>query len=210
MRRLLLLFFVYVFFSACGKDVPEGIVPKKKMIALLTDLHLANGYASMFYDNSDSSKQKSATIYKALYKKYDTDSVGLRKTLTYYSERPEELELMYKQVELNLTKFDKNERARLDRIQKIASLKFKQQEEAQRRKARIDSTRAKMLKGKYEFDLPNYTSPADAYLKILKKYPTAKKTVKKKVDTLKADSLRKDSVLKKEQRKNDLPAKRIR
>ena len=210
MRRLLLLFFVYVFFSACGNDTPEGIVPKEKMVSLLTDLHLANGYASMFYDNSDSSKQKSAASYKALYKKYDTDSLGLRRSMSYYIQRPEELELMYKQVELNLTKLDKDERARQDRIQKETLRKIRLEEQTERRKERIDSIRAQMLRGKYDFQLPSYKSPAEKFLKIWKKYPTAKKSVTKKVDTLKTDSLRRDSVLKKEQRKNDLPAKRIR
>lgn len=207
MRRLL-LFFLYVFISSCGNGTSKGIIPKEKMISLLTDLHLANGYTSSLY--GDSSKEKLAATYKAVYKKYGTDSVELRKNLSYYSQRPEELVLIYKEVEKKLSKLEKGERARTDRIQKEFMRKIKLEEETELRRERIDSIRMKMLKGEYDFRLPSYASPAEAYLKTWKKYPVAKKSVNKKVDTLKTDSLRKDSLLKKEQRKNDLPAKRIR
>lgn len=208
MRSLLILFFLFVFFSSCGDDTTQGVIPKGAMVSLLTDLHLADGITSTYY--GDSASQKVAIVYKAIYKKYGTDSVAVRKSLSYYTERPEELELMYKQVEVNLLKLQKEEQAREERVQKEALRKIKLQEDAELKKAQTESNRLKMLKGEYDFGLPSYTSPADAYFNTWKMYPVAEKNVNKKVDTLKTDSLKRDSLLKKEQRKNDLPAKRIR
>lgn len=213
MRSLLILFFLFVFFSSCGDDTAQGVIPKGEMVSLLTDLHLADGITSTYY--GDSASMKVAIVYKAIYKRYGTDSVTVRKSLSYYTERPEELELMYKQVEVNLVKLQKEEQARADRVQKEALRKIKLQEDAELKKAQIESDRLKMLKGEYDFGLPYYYTPADMYFKPWRIYPEAEKNVNKKVDTIKTDSLRKDSLrkdllLKKEQRKNDLPAKRIR
>ena len=197
MSRLLVLFFLYVFFSSCGEGMPEGIVPREKMVPLLTDLHLADGYVSSIY--GDSTTYKTASVYKALYKKYDTDSAGLRKTLAYYATQPDELELIYKEVEAKLTELEKAEQKRAAKMQQDALRKQKREEAIARNKKRIAEIKAKMLKGEYDFGLSIYKSPAERFFKMWKKYPVPSKTATKS-DSVKTDSSRKDSLLKKEPR----------
>jgi len=205
MTRLLLLFFIFVFFSACGDGVPKGIIAKENMVSVLTDLHLADGYTSSLY--GDSTNQKVASVYKALYKKYGTDSIGLRKSLIYYSERPEELEIIYNQVEANLSGIEKADRKRIEEIEKEALRKSMAEEAIRTAKAKVTSDSLKMLEGKYDFGLQSYRSPADDYLIVRKNFPAVKDsakikadTLKTNIDTLKSKSLKRSLLLKKKKR----------
>ncbi|MGV3509985.1 MAG: DUF4296 domain-containing protein [Sphingobacteriaceae bacterium] len=182
MRRLLLLFFVYVFLSACGDDTPDGIIDKETMVPLLTDLHLADGYASSIY--GDSVNEKSAVVYKALYKKYGTDSLGLRKSLDYYIKHPEKLEPIYKQVETSLQRYEKEEQERVEKLEADAERKRKKVEAIGKLKAKIAKERSEMSKGKYDFGLKWYKAPL--YFKNYKYPAKAKKEIKSKADTLKS------------------------
>lgn len=214
MTRLSLLFIIFVFFSACGDGVPKGIITKENIAAVLTDLHLADGYTSSLY--GDSTNLKVARVYKALYKKHNTDSVGLRKSLVYYSERPEELEIIYKQVETNLSDIEKADRKRTEDLEKEA-LRISLAEEAIRMdKIKFTSDSLKMLEGTYDFGLQSYRSPIEDYLiledlpdvkKLLKIKPAVKDslkiktdTLKTNIDTLKSKSLRRSLLLKKKKR----------
>lgn len=108
MKSLLLLFFMMIFFIACDSgSSPKGVIGKKEMIDVLTDVHLADGYASTMY--ADSNRNHIAAMYMAIYKKHHTDSVGIRKSLEYYSKKPDELKTMYESVNENLKALEKRE-----------------------------------------------------------------------------------------------------
>lgn len=204
MGRLLVLFFLVVFLSSCGDDSPKGVLPKETMVPLLTDLHLADAYAPLLY--GDTVTAKSAAVYKALFKKYDTDSVTIRKSLSYYAERPEELTLMYQQVEKNLVQLEKQEQKRLLLERKAALRKAKIEEAAELRKAKIADFRLRMSKGEYDFSLSSYLNKAKPYFRNWREYRSGDNTsakndtAVKKINSLKTDSLKKD-LLKKEQRR---------
>ncbi len=105
MKRLLALFFLINFFSACSwDDVPDGIIKQDEMVKVLIDIHLADGYASVNY--ADSSRGAVDAMYRSIYKRYDTDSVQVRKSLQYYTRHPDKLQLMYEQVNDSLQKID--------------------------------------------------------------------------------------------------------
>ncbi|HUH32435.1 MAG TPA: DUF4296 domain-containing protein [Daejeonella sp.] len=97
MKRLILGFFILIFVSACKQSqVPEGIIETRKMILVLTDVHLIDSYVSSAA--FDSTTQPSANYYKVMYNKYKIDSVQLQKSLRYYSRETELLDTMYYQV----------------------------------------------------------------------------------------------------------------
>lgn len=109
MKRLLLLFFIIIFLNACkSDDRPEGVLGKDEMIEVLTNVHLADGYASALY--TDSSRNKIAAMYQSIYKKYNTDSVGIRRSLEYYSRNPAELKTMYETIVKDLESLEKEQR----------------------------------------------------------------------------------------------------
>lgn len=101
MKRLLALFFLIIFFASCSTDrVPDGIIKQDSMINVLTDIHLADGYASANY--ADSSRQKVAEMYQAIYKRYHTDSLHVKESVLYYARHPDKMQLMYEKVTANL------------------------------------------------------------------------------------------------------------
>ena len=109
MKRLLALFFLINFFIACNSDrVPDGIIERDQMVNVLMDIHLADGYSSVNY--GDPNRQKIGVLYSAIYKKYGTDSVKVRKSLNYYTQHPDVLQSMYEQINSRLQVLEKESR----------------------------------------------------------------------------------------------------
>lgn len=103
MKSLKAVFFLIIFLSACsGNKVPAGIFGQKEMVDVLVDLHLADGYASVHYSESDRALVRSK--YQALYKRYGTDSASVRKSIAYYTRQPDVLVSLYDQVNARLEK----------------------------------------------------------------------------------------------------------
>lgn len=98
MKRLLAFFLTSIFLVSCtSENRPEGIVERNKMVDVLTDVHLVNGYSSTVMD-LDTVKKVTATYLNMVYKKHGIDSVQFKKSLQYYSRNPQMLSEMYDQV----------------------------------------------------------------------------------------------------------------
>lgn len=185
MRRLLALFFILNFSVACNKaKVPAGIIQPDKMVNLLTDMHIADGYTAnhSFYNKADS--DRTASVYKAVFKKHATDSAGMRKSLAFYSKNPKQLQDLYKKVGARLANLEKAEQARIKKEEnrkKVLEAKKKKKE-----KLRLDSLRK------------------DSLNRVNLKKDSLNKVKARK------DSLKRLSDIKKEKTKNDIPAKRNR
>ncbi|WP_256013019.1 DUF4296 domain-containing protein [Desertivirga xinjiangensis] len=187
MRRLLVLFFIFIFFEACNSGkTPDGIIPQEAMIDVLTDMHLADGYTSSLIDTP-----QIVAVYQSLYKTHGIDSLKFMKSLSFYSKDPVRLKEMYGQVESRLSVMEKDE-------QKKEEIKRKQQEKRDKQIADSLKRQEKLRKDSLRRD--------------------SIKMISIKKEALRKDSLKKDSVkkakmelkLKKERKKNDLPAKRNR
>ncbi len=105
MRNTLLAFIFIVLISACGNQVPNGIIEQDKMEPILYDVHVVDGYVSNVYP-PDSAKKVSAAYYIGIYNKFGIDSTSFTESLTYYSKHPLILEEMYKRIasKLNVQK----------------------------------------------------------------------------------------------------------
>lgn len=150
MKRLLLLFFIIIFLSACKSgDSPKGVLDKEEMIDVLTSVHLADGYATSLY--TDSSRNKIAALYAAIYKKHNTDSVGIRRSLEYYSRNPAELKIMYETITKNLENLEKEQRAIEEKKQQEEQDKYNKEQQllAQQLKLKSDSLRNDSLNKQY-------------------------------------------------------------
>lgn len=166
---------------------------------LLTDLHLADGYFSSMYGPEN--ELKVALAYQSLYNRYSTDSVGVRKTLEYYTKRPDELQLIYTDVEKRILNLQKEEQKRLARLQKEELRKIRIEELKKQRKIKFQEFRSEFSKGKYDFGASVYKTPADAYLKPWRRPVAAVKKPAVKSDSLKIDSVKRKLLLKKESRR---------
>ncbi|WP_026899397.1 DUF4296 domain-containing protein [Daejeonella oryzae] len=110
MRHFILLFFGLVLLSACDQQkAPKGIMENKKMVTVLTDVHLMDAYISMIPYNDSVLKQQSLRYYDAIYKKHKISRRDFDKSLEYYSKQPKVLDSMYSQVITNLNKKEKEQ-----------------------------------------------------------------------------------------------------
>ncbi|WP_207426352.1 DUF4296 domain-containing protein [Pedobacter sp. SYSU D00535] len=182
MRSSLALFFLFIFFSGCTRDkVPAGVLAEGKMIEVLTDVHLADGYTSTLDSYNDSTKI--VQLYKAVYKKHGIDSMQFKKSLEYYSKSPKKLQLMYKQIDEQLVKLQKSEE--------------KREQQRLKDEQRKEKLRLELLKKKEKLKRDS-----------LKRDSLKKITLKR--DSLKRDSVKKAELKKEERKRNDIPAKRNR
>ncbi len=108
---------VLIFFAGCGERSPRGIIPEKKMTAVLMDVHLADAYSSSV--PMDSMRALQHSLYEGIYQKYGTDSTGLRASLEYYASRPQIMDALYSKVNQGLQKL-------VDREQDIENEKMRQ------------------------------------------------------------------------------------
>uniref|UniRef100_F4CAJ7 DUF4296 domain-containing protein n=1 Tax=Sphingobacterium sp. (strain 21) TaxID=743722 RepID=F4CAJ7_SPHS2 len=113
MTRLLIVILSVFLLAACNKEkVPEGVIAQKKMVPLLCDFHLAEGYLSSL--PMDSSRLLAKNYYASIFKKYDTDSAGFNKSLVFYSKDPGLLNQIYAEVQKRLQQYQKDEQAKID------------------------------------------------------------------------------------------------
>ncbi len=111
MKRLIPFFFLLIFWSSCAKDpLPKGVLPEDQLVALLTDIHLIDGYSASVV--ADTMRKYAPAMYYSAFKKYKTDSVGLVTNLAYYSHQPKRLQGIYAQVVANLDKAMRTEQRR--------------------------------------------------------------------------------------------------
>ena len=108
---------VLIFFAGCGERPPRDVIPEKKMVAVLMDVHLADAYSSSV--PMDSMRALQNSLYEGIYQKYGTDSTGLRASLEYYASRPQIMDALYSKVNDGLQKL-------VDREQDIENEKMRQ------------------------------------------------------------------------------------
>ncbi|OKS86551.1 DUF4296 domain-containing protein [Mucilaginibacter polytrichastri] len=105
MRIYINLFFLgLLFFTACSNhDTPNGVIPPKKMINLLTEVHIIDGSLYTVSQAPDTLYKYGTARYLDMFKRYDTDSTQFKKSMEYYTGNPDAMEKMYDQILLNLT-----------------------------------------------------------------------------------------------------------
>jgi hypothetical protein len=98
-----LFFSLLLFVCACGSDeTPKNILSNNTMIGLLTEIHIADGGMFNTVQIPDSLYKYGTGRYLLVFKNFHTDSVQFRKSMKYYSSKPEILEKIYDQVKLNI------------------------------------------------------------------------------------------------------------
>lgn len=113
MTRLLIAILSVFLLVACNKEkLPEGVIAQKKMVPLLCDFHLAEGYLTSL--PMDSSRLLAKNYYASIFKKYDTDSAGFNKSLVFYSKKPGLLNQIYAEVQKKLQQYQTDEQAKID------------------------------------------------------------------------------------------------
>ena len=122
MRRLKLFILSLFFLAGCDQHKsPEGIIGQQKMVGILSDLHIMDGYISTL-QYPDSQWTSGQNHYSTIYKKHNVSRATFEKSLKYYSLQPTLLDSMYTQVENILLKKE-------IKMNKVNELKLKKLQE---------------------------------------------------------------------------------
>jgi hypothetical protein len=98
--------FVLLLVISCQGPDRKYIIPEKKLVYLLADLHLADAIASNKRDLNNTYLIDSASLYGSVLNKYGVTKAQFDSTISYYSKRPVELEKIYNSV---ITQMDRRE-----------------------------------------------------------------------------------------------------
>ena len=118
MRKIIYIVLVLIFISCESKvnyKKPENLIPKKQMIDLLYDMHLANATQGI----KDMGLEKNKNYMSLIYEKHKIDSTQFAVSNTYYVAHISEYEDIFEAVELRLkTLLDQYEKERDSLIEK--------------------------------------------------------------------------------------------
>lgn len=102
-RKLLLL--VIVFLVACQHDAvkrPTPLLEHSQMVALMTDLQLADAYVSDLKANGTDVKELTTKVHDSVFRIHNVASEAFEENLEWYSANIKELNKVYEDVLNNL------------------------------------------------------------------------------------------------------------
>ncbi len=94
-----LLVFVLLAIVACkGRNLPDGVLPAKKMIPVLVDIHLSEAINNQRFNISMLKDSLPEELYLSVCKKYKIDRTVIEKSLLYYGKHTGEFIPIYDEV----------------------------------------------------------------------------------------------------------------
>lgn len=123
MRNFLCICLLLISIGGCKPGIPSNIIQPEKMGEVLYDIHIADGFIATIPD-PDSAKNTSAAYYKGIYKRFEIDSALYTKSMNYYYDHPEVLNVMYEKITAKLKKVkEKEDKINAKRLKKIEAIK---------------------------------------------------------------------------------------
>jgi len=119
MNKPLYIIILSFLLVACTSNTiiekPDNLIPKDKMVDLMTDLLLATGARNIKNIN----EERKVNYFPLVFEKYNIDSTQFKESNFYYTSKIDDYDIMLKEVERRLKKlkleFDK-EREKQDSI----------------------------------------------------------------------------------------------
>ena len=98
MKRLYFLLLPLLILTSCNQSkLPEGVLDEQRMINVLADLSVIDGYmSSLMY--TDTLRIEGRSYYATVYKNHNISKEVFDKSLKYYSNQPVLLDSMYSKV----------------------------------------------------------------------------------------------------------------
>ena len=99
MRFIVIICFILLACNTTKKELPEKILTDKKMLSILSDVHLLKGKISVWRKTQAVSQLQEDSLFKLLYEKHNISEAILDSSLTYYTlQESELLEQIYTEV----------------------------------------------------------------------------------------------------------------
>ncbi len=103
MKGLLLICSCSLVLLACSRkeNIPDGILPEKKMQAVLWDIMRADQFLASFVLSRDTSldkREESIKLYSRIFRVHTVTKEDFQKSMAYYSAHPELLKVLMDSV----------------------------------------------------------------------------------------------------------------
>ena len=96
-----LLFFIFTLaILSCNNNnnvIPKDIIPKEKMVAVITDIELTEALIKLKFSNKDSSINQ-GKLFNEVYQNHNTSEEHFNESIEYYSKQPKVLDSIYVKV----------------------------------------------------------------------------------------------------------------
>ena len=115
MRHFIFILIGFVFFSCHRIGLKGDIIPQKEFVSILVDIHIMDAMVTDYSLSSYLHGLDSLTIYSSIMKQHSTTGESFRRTLDWYSQRPQKLSELYDEVfgKINKKDQDLNEQLKL-------------------------------------------------------------------------------------------------
>jgi hypothetical protein len=110
MAKFLSWLLIILAMSSCYHSAPDPaynmslVLPADTMVVLLTDIHLADGVINTIKEKNKSVKPLATEYFEAVLKKHAVDRSVFEESMRYYAFHTEELNKIYEQVIIELSK----------------------------------------------------------------------------------------------------------
>lgn len=126
-KYFFLVLAIFIVFSACDEPVvpkPKKLVPRDRMVEMLTDMHIAESvFQNRRYSRDQVFQFSEADFYYSILKKYNVVDTTFEQSLIYYSSYPKEFEKIYSRV---LNKLNEMEQEQLQKQQEPVDIGTRQ------------------------------------------------------------------------------------
>jgi len=97
-KNYLILFIAFIIFS-CGKEkTPEGLLSEDKMVNMLIDIHMVEGFVSSFPIHYDSSAKLYPMLEKRVFDQHQVADSVFKESLEYYLKDVRAMNRIYDRV----------------------------------------------------------------------------------------------------------------
>jgi hypothetical protein len=101
-----LVLLLLVFALSCLGRSGRYIIPEKKFVDVLVDIHLADGIAMDNMRYSDAFVLDSASLYESVFNKYKITRAQFDSTMQYYSAHPDDFQQVYNKLTAKLKRME--------------------------------------------------------------------------------------------------------
>ena len=105
-----LLLFLFFSISSCREEEPP--MEHDKLVSILTDLHIAEGFAQVVPLNMGDYETKNfdtlKVFYAHIYKKNNIDSISFNEAIDWYEQHPKLFDKVYEKVLADLSLLKEN------------------------------------------------------------------------------------------------------
>ena len=109
-----LLLLMAILAVSCGHRRYGEIIPHKKFVNVLVDIHLADGIAVENMSHARGVLLDSASLYGSVFSKYGVTRPMFDSTMSFYSEHPDDFQKVYNKVTAKLKLMEDELNARQD------------------------------------------------------------------------------------------------